>query len=253
MYSRPSRSKAFLRQVHPVDESPVVRLNGVGYAAAGKELLDNIDLSFRPGLKTVVMGPNGAGKSVMLRLVQGLIEPQKGSVEWAPQLPEPRSALVFQRPTLLRRTVAANLDHALKVYGVNRSDRPARIEDLLDLAGLSGLRHQPARRLSGGEQQRLAVVRAMASKPQLLLLDEPTASLDPAATAAIEALVKSADRDGTKIVFVTHDAGQASRIGDEIVFLHRGRIVEQSPADQFFGRPDSEEARAFLQGRLLIR
>ena len=198
------------------------------------------------------MGPNGAGKSVMLRLVQGLIEPHSGRVEWADGLPEPRSALVFQRPTLLRRTVVANLDHALKVYGVARTDRPDRIEDLLDLAGLGALRNQPARRLSGGEQQRLAVVRAMASKPQLLLLDEPTASLDPASTAAIEALVNAADRDGTKIVFVTHDAGQASRIGDEIVFLHRGGIVEQTPAGRFFERPRSEEARAYLQGRLLI-
>ncbi len=253
MHSRQRRNRPILRQVHPASERPVVRLSRVSYSAFGKKILDDVDLSFMPGRKTVVMGPNGAGKSVMLRLIQGLIEPQSGSLEWMEEISEPRSALVFQRPTLLRRTVAANLDHALKVYGVGRSARPARIEDLLDLAGLTGLRDQPARRLSGGEQQRLAVVRAMASKPKLLLLDEPTASLDPAATAAIEALVNSADRDGTKIVFVTHDAGQASRIGDEIVFLHRGRIVEETSADQFFERPDSEEARAYLQGRLLVK
>lgn len=247
-----SRPKSFLRQVHSAHDSPVVRLNQISYSAGGKQLLNKIDLILRPGMKTVVMGPNGAGKSLMLRLVQGLIEPESGSLEWEIGVSEPRSALVFQRPTLLRRSVAANLNHALKVYGIGRSERPARIEDLLELAGLSDLRYQPARRLSGGEQQRLAVVRAMASKPQLLLLDEPTASLDPAATAAIEALVNAADKDGTKIVFVTHDAGQASRIGDEIVFLHRGKIVEQTSADQFFDQPKSEEARAYLQGRLLI-
>ena len=155
-----SRPKPNLRQVHPVADLPVVQLRSISYRAAGKTLLDNVDLSLKPGLKTVVMGPNGAGKSLMLRLIQGLIEPRSGHVEWADGLPEPKSALVFQRPTLLRRTVAGNLDHALKVYGVPRAERPGRIEDLLDLAGLGGLRGQPARRLSGGEQQRLSVVRA---------------------------------------------------------------------------------------------
>ncbi|HMB47956.1 MAG TPA: ATP-binding cassette domain-containing protein, partial [Afifellaceae bacterium] len=230
----------------------VLRLRNVVFEAGGKRLIDGLDLELFSGTKTVIMGPNGAGKSLALKLIQGLLEPASGDIVRPNEGADFATAMVFQRPTLLRRSVEANLDHALRVCRVGRADRRHRVEELLELGNLEHLRKQPARRLSGGEQQRLSVVRAMASRPKLLLLDEPTASLDPAATAAIEALVNEAHQGGTKIVFVTHDAGQARRIGDEVVFLHKGRLCEQTPAEEFFEQPVSVEAAAYLAGRLVL-
>ncbi|MEZ5668574.1 MAG: ATP-binding cassette domain-containing protein [Alphaproteobacteria bacterium] len=202
------------------------------------------------------MGANGAGKSLLLRLAQGLIRPTGGRIAWGSlgngAGPGRRIALVFQRPVLLRRSVAANLAHALKVCGTAAHDRPAAIDRLLDLGQLAELRRRPARVLSGGEQQRLSVVRALAAEPEVLLLDEPTANLDPQSTEAVERLVAAARARGAKIVFVTHDIGQARRLADEVVFLHRGRLAEHSPADAFFARPASEAGRAYLQGRLFL-
>jgi tungstate transport system ATP-binding protein len=230
----------------------IVEMQGVVYQAGGKNLLDGLDLRLSAGLRTVIMGPNGAGKSLTLRLLQGLLEPQSGLICWSGGSATGRSALVFQRPTLLRRSVTANLRHALSVYNIPSRERDLEIDRLLALGNLTGLKDQPARRLSGGEQQRLSIVRALAARPQILLLDEPTASLDPAATASIEALTNEAHACGTKIVFVTHDIGQARRIGDEVAFLHRGRLCEQTPAEMFFNQPQSPEAAAYLDGRLIL-
>jgi tungstate transport system ATP-binding protein len=233
---------------------PILQMRNVVFEAGGKRLIDGLDFRLFAGTKTVIMGPNGAGKSLALKLIQGLLTPLSGEIvrPASGQLAVHTTALVFQRPTLLRRSVAANLDHALRVCNVAKPERRGRVDELLELGNLTDLRNQPARRLSGGEQQRLSVVRALAARPKLLLLDEPTASLDPAATAAIEALVNQAHGDGTKIVFVTHDAGQARRIGDEVVFLHKGRLCEQTPAEEFFEQPGSGEAAAYLAGRLVL-
>jgi tungstate transport system ATP-binding protein len=231
-----------------------VTLADVGFEAAGKRLIDGVTLNLDPGPITCVMGPNGAGKSLLLRLIAGLIPPSAGSIAYGgvAQPAKNRIALVFQRPVLLRRSVAANLDHALRTYGVPRAARRGRISELLALGHLEALADRPARVLSGGEQQRLAMVRALAARPGLLLLDEPCASLDPQATAAIETLMREAEGQGVKILLVTHDRDQARRMADEIVFLHRGRIAEQAPAGRFFDHPRSAEAQAFLAGRLLI-
>ena len=241
----------------PVSEEtrhPVLQMRSVVFEAGGKRLIDGLDFRLFAGTKTVIMGPNGAGKSLALKLIQGLLKPVSGEIvrPAGNRAAENRAALVFQRPTLLRRSVAANLDHALRVCCVAKAERLRRLDELLELGNLTELRNQPARRLSGGEQQRLSVVRALAARPSLLLLDEPTASLDPAATEAIEALVNEADRNGAKIIFVTHDAGQARRIGDEVVFIHKGRLCEQTPAEEFFEQPESVEAAAYLAGRLVL-
>ncbi len=159
---------------------------------------------------------------------------------------------MFQRPVLLRRSVRANLEHALKTYGVSRAERPGRIADLLALGQLEALAARPARVLSGGEQQRLAMVRALAARPALLLLDEPAASLDPQSTAALEALIRAAAGKQVKVVLVTHDRDHARRLADEIVFLHHGRIAERAAAIRFFDQPRSPEAQAYLAGRLLL-
>jgi tungstate transport system ATP-binding protein len=231
-----------------------VALADVGFEAMGKRLIDGVSLRLVPGPVTCIMGPNGAGKSLLLRIIAGLIRPGAGRVSYggAPEAAKNRIALVFQRPVLLRRSVAANLDHALKTYGVPRARRRGRIAELLELGHLEALAGRPARVLSGGEQQRLAMVRALAARPALLLLDEPAASLDPQATAAIEALVREAAADGVKVLLVTHDRDQARRLAGEVVFLHRGRIAERAPADEFFDAPQSAEAKAYLAGRLLL-
>jgi tungstate transport system ATP-binding protein len=207
-------------------------------------------------MRTVVMGPNGAGKSLMLRLLHGLLQPTAGEILWAGRPADRaihlRQAMVFQRPVLLRRSALANVTHALRARGMPWYERHARAHELLAAAGLGALAHTPARLLSGGEQQRLAMARALSLGPDVLLLDEPTANLDPASTLAIEQLIQTAHDEGTKIVFVTHDVGQAKRLADEVVFLHRGRVEEQSPAGRFFEAPASVQSSAFLEGRLVL-
>jgi len=231
-------------------------LQEVCFGIGGKTLIDRVCLQIAPGSRSVVMGPNGAGKSLLLRLIAGLLQPSSGEITFAGRQADEalrrRVAVVFQRPVLLRRSVAANLNHALATYGVPRAERARRRAELLALGQLERLADRPARVLSGGEQQRLSVVRALAAEPDLLLLDEPTASLDPQATAAIEALIRQAAAAGVKIVLVTHDRGQAQRLADEILFLHHGRLVERAPADVFFAQPQSTAAQAYLEGRLLL-
>jgi tungstate transport system ATP-binding protein len=232
---------------------PAVGFEAVTLARAGRTLLDGLSFAVAPSGITALMGPNGAGKSLTLRVMAGLIEPDAGHVRFAGGRPSPRElAFVFQKPVLLRRSVRANLDHAFATYRVPRRARPARIDELLRLTDLAGLGDAPARRLSGGEQQRLAMARALAAGPRFLLLDEPTASLDPHATAAIEALIRRAAADGVKVVLVTHDRGQAARLAEDVLFLHRGRLAEAAPARRFFGAPASPAARSYLKGELLI-
>jgi tungstate transport system ATP-binding protein len=173
---------------------------------------------------------------------------------WAGAAPETArhgQAMVFQRPVLLRRSTASNITYVLRLQGIPRRQRRVVMTELLEQAGLLPLATRPARVLSGGEQQRLALVRAWALRPQVLFLDEPTASLDPAATRAVEVLLEHIQRTGTKIIMTTHDLGQARRLADEVLFLHHGRLVEYAPASIFFSNPQSKEAAAFLEGKLL--
>jgi len=219
----------------------------------GRRLIDGVDLTLEAGDLTVVMGPNGAGKSLLLRMLHGLIPPTAGEIRWggAPMdaAIRARQGMVFQRPVLLRRSVAANLDFVL---GLRAGGSVERRNMLLDRVGLLDQANQPARRLSGGEQQRLALIRALASEPDVLFLDEPTASLDPASVLTIEQVVRAAQQNGTKVIFVTHDLAQAKRLAGEVVFLHRGQMLEHAPAVDFFRAPKSEFARAYLEGRIVI-
>jgi tungstate transport system ATP-binding protein len=163
-----------------------------------------------------------------------------------------RRAIVFQRPVMLRRSAEGNIRYALKAAGVARNARAARAAELLALVGLSALGERPARKLSGGEQQRLALARALAKEPQVLLLDEPTASLDPAASKAVEDVIRAVTARGIKVVMATHDLGSARRLAGDVVLLHRGRIVETAGAATFFANPATHEARSFVAGELLI-
>lgn len=214
-------------------------------------VLDGVSLDL--GLRgcTVIMGSNGAGKSLLLKLMHGLIAPCSGSIKWGDLAPSDvmvRHALVFQKPVLLRRSVAANVDFVLKARGKGIATRDA----LLEHVGLLHKSAQPARLLSGGEAQRLALARALATDPEVLFLDEPTASLDPASVLVIERIVADARKRNVRVILVTHDIGQARRMADDVVFLHRGRIAEHSPASQFFPDPHSSVARDYLNGKIVV-
>jgi tungstate transport system ATP-binding protein len=231
-----------------------LRLDGVGFERDGRRLLDDVSIVFDAGPRTLILGPNGAGKSLLLRICHGLLRPTRGAVRWRggrTNGSSARQAMVFQRPVLLRRSAAANLDYALRLRGVAPVERRTLAAEGLERTGLASMAHASARLMSVGEQQRLALARAWVLRPEVLFLDEPTASLDPASTRRIEEVIQSIHAGGTKIIMTSHDLGQARRLADEIVFLHHGRIFERTPAERFFARPDSREGAAFLKGELL--
>ena len=226
-------------------------VRGLTLELGGTPVLHDLDLDLGPAGCTMIMGPNGAGKSLLLKVLHGLMAPAAGTVDWAGHNAAEatkRQALVFQKPVLLRRSVAANIDFVLKARGKDRTQREA----LLQHVGLSHKAKQPARLLSGGEAQRLALARALASDPKVLFLDEPTASLDPASCLAIEGIVGEARNRGVRIIFVSHDMGQARRMADDVVFLHAGQVIEHSPAHDFFPDPQTQAARDYLNGRIVV-
>ena len=216
-----------------------LRLQGVSYL----HIIKQVSLDIDRGPSTIILGANGAGKSVLMRLMHGLLAPSAGTVSWRSS---GRQAMVFQRPVMLRRSALANVAYALKLAGQDQSAAREALEEV----GLAHLAHRAARVLSGGEQQRLALARAWALHPEVLFLDEPTASLDPSATREIEMIIRAFDTAGTKIVMATHNLGQARRLADEIIYLHQGRVLERAPADKFFSQPASAEAAAFIKGEL---
>ena len=247
----------------PAREILPLEARDLTYQVGDLRLIDGLNLHFEGGGLSAVIGPNGAGKSLLLRLLHGLIAPSGGTVLWHGETADEgirqRQAMVFQRPVLLRRSVAANLRYALRTArgqmtgaGLNGSGLNGSVETWLERANLLHLADRPARRLSGGEQQRLALARALSRRPEVLFLDEPTASLDPTATLAIEELIGQAKAEGTKVILVTHDLGQAKRLADEVLFLHRGKVEARAPTAQFFADPQSDIAAAFLAGRLVF-
>lgn len=231
-----------------------IRLDDVTVRAGAVTVLDRVSLTIAPDAPTVLIGPNGSGKTTLLRVAMGLLPPSTGRITWdgVAEVSPARRAIVFQRPVMLRRSVASNIRYALKAAHIDSGHYETRLAELLSLVGLDALASRPARKLSGGEQQRLALARALAREPSVLFLDEPTASLDPAATKAIEDIIRTVSARGVKVVMATHDLGEARRLAGDVVFLHRGRVVEAAPAETFFRSPEAAEARAFLAGDLLL-
>ncbi len=239
-------------------ESAVLPIEGRGLSVArsGRVLLDGVDIRIEGAGLTVILGPNGAGKTLLLRVLANLFRPDSGTVRWAHAAPDrsraPRIGFVFQKPVMLRRSVLANVSYALSAVGVPRRDCAPRSHAMLAMASLDHLAGAPARLLSGGEQQRLALARALATEPEVLFLDEPGSSLDPAATLAIERLIETVRARGTHLVLVTHDIGQARRLADTVLFMHRGRIVEHAPSADFFDHPAERPSRDFIEGRIVL-
>lgn len=231
-----------------------IRFQGVHLKFSNREIYADLNLEIGGQGITTLMGPNGAGKSLILRMLAGLIQADQGLIVYgtSTELPAGQIGFVFQRPVLLRRSVLDNLLHALAIAGVDGALRHEHAHALLELGGMLHLAKSPARKLSGGEQQRLTLLRALAGKPGLLVLDEPSASLDPQATALIENIVLRASHCGVKVILVTHDQGQAARLADEIIFVHQGKVEQAQAADTFLKNPASRQAKAYLNGELLI-
>ena len=237
----------------PTSDLPLV-LNDVALDAGETRILRRLNLTITRGSPTLIVGPNGSGKTSLLRLCMGLARPSAGCITWGGRADAGpvRRAIVFQRPVMLRRSVTANVTYALAQAGVPHKQRAERTADLLERVGLAALAERPARRLSGGEQQRLALARALARSPEILLLDEPTANLDPAATRAVEDIVLTAAESGIKILMASHDLGQVRRLAGDVIFLVRGALCERSLVVDFLDDPSTPEAFAFLRGDLVI-
>ena len=233
-----------------MSDTPLIEVTNLCLRLNNTDLLNSISVSSKTRGVTMVMGPNGAGKSLFLKCLHGLIQPTFGLIKVCGenvQGPSNDQAMVFQKPVLLRRSVLENL-----AFAAPQGADLGAINNALATAHLGDKRDLPARLLSGGEQQRLAVVRALLRNPKLLVLDEPTASLDPASVQIIEGLIRDFTELGGKTIFISHDLGQAKRLGSEIIFLHEGRVVEHSDVDLFFSNPTSKEAKAYLNGQLII-
>jgi tungstate transport system ATP-binding protein len=228
-----------------------LRAEHISFAPMETPILKDVSLTLEAGSFTAILGPNGAGKSVMMRLLHGLLKPTGGTLQWGALENRPQQqAMLFQRPVMLRRSVLGNVVYGLHVQGVPPVEASRRAQDALAMVGLSHLADRPARVLSGGEQQRVALARAAALEPSILFLDEPTASLDPTATRAIEASLTALHQQGTTIVMITHHLGQARRLARDIVFVQQGRITEHTPAAEFFRQPRSTAASEFLKEEL---
>lgn len=230
-----------------------LELDQLTFSAGNAEIIRGISARIEAGPRSVILGPNGAGKSVLMRLCHGLLTPTGGRVIWRGAKNgdvRRHQAMVFQRPVMLRRSALANVMYGLKLAGKSRSQAELRAMDVLEVVGLAQHAARPARVLSGGEQQRLALARAWALGPDVLFLDEPTANLDPASTQDIEGIINAIHASGTKIIMTTHNLGQARRLGDEILFISNGRLMEHTPIDRFFRQPASAEAAVFIKGEM---
>ena len=226
-----------------------VRIDQLTLSIAGVTRLNIPSLSLDPQGPTMILGPNGAGKSLFLRVLHALQRPDTGSVQVRHISGEiGRQAMVFQRPILLRRSVRANLLFALSAAGYARQTRLELAEKWMHHGQLVHLADQPARRLSGGEQQRLSLVRALSCNPEILFLDEPCAHLDVNAAQHVEDLIKSAIEAGIKVVMITHDRAQARRLGEEILLMEDGQVKAQEPVASFFGPSQNPWTQEFLQG-----
>jgi tungstate transport system ATP-binding protein len=219
----------------------------------GRRIIGPVDLVLGAAGITILLGPNGAGKTTLLRLLHGLERLSGGEMVWQ----RPRSetlaaqAYVFQAPILLRRSVLENIAYPLRLRGERRATARTAAAEWAGRVGLGAALDRPSHVLSGGERQKLALARALITAPEVLFLDEPTASLDGRSTREIEAILLEAASEGVRLVMATHDLGQARRLATEVVFLYRGVVHEAAAAETFFARPATAEAAAHLNGDIV--
>ncbi|MEX0287192.1 MAG: ATP-binding cassette domain-containing protein [Paracoccaceae bacterium] len=230
-----------------------LRVQGALTRRHGKVLVGPVDLNLDGQGTCVVIGPNGAGKTTLLRLLHGIARLHAGQITWACDTAAARTAqaFVFQRPVMLRRSVGDNIAYPIRMRGIPRKHALEQARDWADRVGLGDFFDRPATVLSGGEQQKLAIARALICEPGLVFLDEPCASLDGRATREIEDVLTTAQNNGTRLILSTHDMGQARRLAHQVVFLLGGRVHESGPAEAFFDGPQTPQARAFLNGDIV--
>ncbi len=231
-----------------------LQVNNLTVSKGGNTLLNDITLNITSNEVTIILGPNGAGKSLFLRTAHGLETPSKGTIKWNSHTPSPQQSwrsYIFQKPVLLRRSVRANLEYVLSLHQIDKNNYDTLINSALEHTGLLQLAERNARVLSGGEQQRLNIARAWVLQPNVILLDEPSAELDPNGTAAIERLIETIAKQGTKIIMTTHDLGQAHRLASDILFFHQGKLIEHTAAETFFTKANTNTAQDFIAGKLL--
>lgn len=228
-----------------MNDNHALTLENISYSHAKGKALSNVNVEVKAGKNTVILGPNGAGKSILLKLCHGLLDPENGSIQFANK--DAISSMVFPKPVFLRRTVLENLTFVLDQLNIPKDQQKTIASESLEKFNMSEFADYPARQLSSGEKQRLSLIRALLNNPDILFLDEPTANLDPKATAMLEDMIKNADMT---TVMATHDLMQAKRIAEEIIFIDNGQIIETADAKNFFKNPKTEKARAFLEGLL---
>ena len=222
----------------------------------GKKILDIDTLHIKRGALCGIIGPNGAGKSTLVRIIAGLEMPTSGHVFYGhkPKADPPFEimTMVFQKPYLIRTTVEKNIAYPLKLRGWNKKQIEERTIELLEDIGLTEFRHQKSWKLSGGETQKVALARALSFKPKLLLLDEPTANIDPPSIAVIEKMLKKANKnEHTTVIIITHNLQQAKRLCNHIVFMHRGQVIETGNSDEVINHPKDDKTRRFIEGELI--
>lgn len=219
----------------------------------GRKVLDIEKGIIKSGSRTAVIGPNGAGKSTLLKILAGLENADSGSLSYDgfAEFPQMDATMVFQKPYLISTTVEKNIAYPMKLRGFSDDEIEKRVTELTEELGLTPFRKQKAWKLSGGETQKVALARALSFKPKLLLLDEPTANIDPYTTAEIEKMLIKASEYAT-IVLITHNLAQAKRVCDEAMMLHEGKVIEFGPCEEVLLKPSSTETRRFVEGELLI-
>jgi tungstate transport system ATP-binding protein len=219
----------------------------------GNRIVGPIDLEISQKGFTIIMGPNGSGKTSLLRLLHGLENPRGGSLDWngSTETAQLHQSFVFQTPIMLRRTAIENIIYPLILRNIPKDEALKIAKEWIGKINLEKSTDINARFLSGGEKQKLAIARALTTKPQLLFLDEPTANLDGSATREIEALLQETHKAGTRIIMTTHNIGQGKRLAEDVMFIYRGNILETSNAKQFFKKPQTKEAQAFIDGDIL--
>lgn len=228
--------------------SDALSLNGVSYSHDKGKALHECSVDIPKGKTTVILGPNGAGKSIFLKLCHGLIEPSEGKISSDPEASE--SAMVFPKPVLLRRSVLENMLYVLEMKNTDKDGLTSIAMSALEKFSMDKYADYPARLLSSGEQQRISLIRALLLKPQILYLDEPTSNLDPTATATLESMISDSRKNDVTIVMATHDLMQARRIGEYIIYIENGVVLESSAAEDFFTQPKNERAKRFIAGKL---
>ena len=230
-----------------------IKIKNISILLNDRIILRNINCQINDKSITAILGPNGAGKSLLLQTINGLTPILNGEITYnLKQLDvniRKQQAMVFQSPTLLRRTVLGNMEF---VNSINKNTNMLDVKSILKKVGLEAFNNKPARLLSGGEKQRLSLARALLIQPKLLLLDEPTANLDPYSLKLIEDLISEENSKGTTIILTTHDMSQAKRLASDIIFINKGEILEQTQAKIFFKEPQTIEAKRYLTGEILL-